>query len=474
MHRQKIRVTADTLDAARRHVLLSLPADASATTAERMASPLTQDFILRVRGQRYQSVRVHGQLSDRKLAALRRSIEKACDPVGLYVLHLHYGERWPLSSLATQINITGSELSAAREGVRALTRMLLDEAGADEGLGTLQALDAILADIALAPYGTCPPTDQLLDADGRDHSEHCPRCGRAIRLLQAGVLVLQDLAAPPALPAPKDIAVLALQLHPEAGARREALIAQFPGHAHFAGEDFLLIDVEAAPKWRLRLEQRLRVGQPQRDHIRGALLSGNGIWIAKGLLGPVALDALEKTRAQPWGQVDGIDALPSPLPPPPSVGRWWTIAWASSAIALLAGLATLRPESAKIDYPMTGSYAYDGGAISVWFDVDDRAHLDVWALDASSPPTALLSSPSPATKAELATHRGDFEVVTIKPRLVLVSADEPMPEMAAVLEGLAGVERARFRDVLAERVSSLYPGAQVRYLDTSLPKHEPF
>jgi len=474
LHRQKIRVTRDTLDAAREHVFLSLPEDASATFAERLTSPLTQDFVARVAKHRYQAVSLQERLPDRQLASLRRTLEKACDPIGLYVLRLHYGERWPLSTLGPHVNFPIPELNAVREGLRALTRLLLEESGLDEGLGTVDALDAALSDIALAPYGVCPSPDTLLDPQGRDHAEGCPRCGRAVRLLQAGVLVQQDLLPGPALFEQGKATALALQIHPEASESRDALLAQFPGSATPSGEDFILVDVDHAPQWQARLMQRIRVGQPRGDHIRGAIHLGRGRWIARGLLGPVALGVLDETRAQPWGQIDGVEALPNTLPPPPSVARWWSFALLSSAIAILAGLALLKPTGAQAAFPITGAHDYGGGAISVSFDVNDRAYLGVWSIDVAGRVQAILEPENPAAKSEIATQRGDFEVITVKPRLVLASANLPMPELPAILQGLTGVERAAYADALIDRVSTLYPGAEVRYLDTSLPNQPPF
>lgn len=473
LHRQKIRVTRDTLDAARDHVFLSLPADAPATLAERLASPLTQDFVARIARHRYQEVTPHERLPDRQLASLRRTVEKACDPAGLYVLRLHYGERWPLSTLGPHINIPVPELNAVREGLRALTRLLLEESSLDEGLGTVDALDSALSDIALAPYGVCPEPQTLLDPEGRDHAEGCPRCGRAVRLLQAGVLVQQDLIQPGPAPQQTPTTALALQIHPDSESRN-ALLHQFPGNATPAGEDFILLDVTNTANWQEKLTQRIRVGQPQGNHIRGAVQTGQGRWIARGLLGPVATDVLDKTRAQPWGQIEGLENLPDTLPPPPSVTRWWSLAILTSTIAILAGLALLRPTNAQATYPMTGSQNYSGGAISVTFDVNDRAHLGVWAIDTAGRVDVVLDSEEPAAKSELATRRGDFEIVTVHPRLLIASSDTPMPELPEILQGLSGVEKTSYTGELVERVTSLYPGAEVRYFDISQPKHTPF
>ena len=56
---------------------------------------------------------------------------------------------------------------------------------------------------------------------------------------------------------------------------------------------------------------------PERDCLRGAMVSGPGLWLDDVLVGPLPLRSLDAARSRPWGSIDGIDELPLPLPPPP-------------------------------------------------------------------------------------------------------------------------------------------------------------
>ncbi len=50
-------------------------------------------------------------------------------------------------------------------------------------------------------------------------------------------------------------------------------------------------------------------GTPERECLRGAMVSGPGLWLDTVLVGPLPLRSLDAARSRPWGSIDGIDEL---------------------------------------------------------------------------------------------------------------------------------------------------------------------
>jgi len=401
----------------------------------------------------------------------RQAIEAACDPLSLAVFRLRFGDGLSAPEVARRCRLDPSSLQAVVEGLRELVR---SEARA-RTLSNLPVgiawVDRLLARVAESAGIGCPSADQLSrragsgGADGaqdrrvRDHIESCPRCARAVRMLRAGILHPRQLQAPPGGPRPEGrVSLLALHLHPRGRGHQKALVAAFGRGARRVGDDALLVDLGRVPAWKEILEQRVRMGLPLRDHVRGARVDGEGSWTSRLVIGPVPVAALEASRARPWGEVDGVAALPDPLPPPPSVARWWSGTVAVGLLAVLVGFWVMLEREDHAAFPLRVQAQDGGGALVARFDVDDRAFVNAYTLG-STGVVAQLESASSADKAAVATGDGGYELVTLDRGLVIVSSSEPIEGLDLVCEArdLVGDDHGRIR----ERIIALHPDSDV-------------
>lgn len=471
LHRARIRISDALLDEVREHVLLSLPTAASLTDLGHLTQRLVADYLDRVVDHGYR-----GPLPDttglpQADEGWRLAIEEACDPLSLAVLRLHYGDGQPEGQVARQCRVDVGTVRAVCEGLRELARAearVRLQAPAPPGLAWS---DALLARVAGTFGASCPDAALLLpllgggEPDGgqerraREHAETCPHCSRAVRLLRAGLLSPLQLcpAEPPRRPE-GTVGLLALLLHPHARQHLKGLMAALRPGVLRVGSDALLVDIGRVPEWKDALAQRTRMGLPSRDHLRGALHRGPGRWTSRVVLGPAPLHTLDQARARPWGDVDEISALPDPLPPPPSVARWWSSAAVVGLVAVLVGSWVLLDQDSHAVFPLSAEVQRGGGALTARFEVDDRAYVNAYGLGPRGVVPELVSR-SAADKADIATDDGAFELVTLQPGLLIVSAPAPVDDLGPVFASLdpwAGGARG-----LRERILSLHPDSDV-------------
>ena len=114
---------------------------------------------------------------------------------------------------------------------------------------------------------------------------------------------------------------------------------------------------------------------PERDCLRGAMVSGPGLWLDDVLVGPLPLRSLDAARSRPWGSIDGIDELPLPLPPPPKMTSWWVSAGASTLLFLSSLAWALDDAGPKAQYPLRSEFDSHVDFVDVRFDVSDKAHV---------------------------------------------------------------------------------------------------
>jgi hypothetical protein len=356
------------------------------------------------------------------------------------------------------------------EGLREVMRV-----EARSRLGTVSGgvawTDALLGRVATAVGASCPEAGVLVGiAAGREpvsrseqrihaHASSCPHCARGVRLLRADVLRAAHLEGPQRQEPPSDtVHLMALHLHPHARQHLRGLMGALGHSVLRVGEDSVLVNLARAPDWQDVLAQRARMGLPSRDQIRGAQVRGPGRWTSRVVIGPAAVSVLDLSRARPWGEVDGISALPDPLPPPPSVARWWSLAVAVGTVAVLVGSWALLEREDVAAFPLDAQVSDGGGAVVARFDVDDRAYVNAYTFGPQGVEVQLESA-SAADKVALATGEGDFELVTLAPGLVIVSAPAPVHDLQQVWQR---------RDLLAggaegirERILAVHPDSDV-------------
>jgi hypothetical protein len=468
--RLRIRARPELLDELSEHVLLSLPEPMNLAEMELFADFCFTDLLDRVRLGRYRGPQGDAvsklQISD----GWRRSIEAACDPVALAVFHLRYSDGLHPETVARAADLDISEVQAAIEGLREIMRLEATAHGLEAELLTPGWLDTLLSRVASASGEDCPEPyvlaglalgleESRAPVGVRKHVGGCPRCARAVRLLRAGALDPRFFVTPPpGLQHTPTVTLVALHFHPAARHHIRDFVAALGSGARLAGADSILVDVDQVPAWDQVVIQRVRMGLPKRDHIRGAVTRAAGRWGARCILGPAPVLALETSRSRPWGDIDGITSLPEPLPPPPSVARWWSSAIAAGLLALAVGLLVLVEGGAHATYAFETEESWDAGGLSVRFDVDDMACLNAYRIGPAGVQVEL-ESLSAADKARFATGEGDFELKVGTGGLVLVSSPEPLVGIQGLVMG--SPETASGRSAIRNQVRARYPEADV-------------
>lgn len=471
LHQARIKVVDALLEEVREHVLLSLPDELGLGDIGPWTRRLVADYLERVLEHSYRGPQAEQAGLPTVDETWRQAIEEACDPMALAVLRLRFGDGLPPAEVARHCGLDLSSLQAVIEGLRELMRA---EARARIGAvsGGVAWTDALLARVVTAVGASCPEASTLVGiVQGREpvsrqeqrlqaHASSCPHCARGVRLLRAGILQPVHLEAPgqhSTLPS-GTVHMLALHLHPRARQHLRGLAGALGRGVLRVGEDSLLVDLALSPGWKDVLAQRARMGLPSRDQVRGAVYRGPGRCTSRVVIGPAPVTVLELSRARPWGEVDEIPALPDPLPPPPSVARWWSMAVAIGALAVLVGCWALLVRKDRAAYPIQAHISDGGGAVIARFDVDDHAFVNAYTFGPDGVVPKLESSTS-ADKAMLATGDGDFELITLEPGVVIVSAPGPIADLGKVWrrsdllsEGAEGIR---------ERILTLQPDSDV-------------
>ncbi len=416
-----VRCTPALMREVRRHVLLSLPPRRAEDCADAKTGAYVQEFLSRFRDGDYR--RSPSPEPPRALEyRWRDALMEDLDPVGVLVWRLVYGDGWPVEQVETRYNIDRVVLAGAREGLRCALASLLDDESP-----TASVLDGLLCRLARMPVPECDGGVGAAGAE-REHLERCPRCCRAARLIRAGQLRAEDLE-PPASWAREQVSALALNLHPDARQHRKALLETFGAAVISACEDTLLIDLDRVSNHVSMLYALAEEGTPEKHHIRGALVRGPGHWHERGLMGPVAWQALSATRSRQWGEIDTVGTLPEVLPPPPSAAPWWSAAALAALLAIFAGSQAFKDGAIAPTFPLEEvSFERSEQGVQGRFDVDDRAYTLV-VVDGPDGLEVLHNDDSPAEKGDIATGEGDFEIAAGGGRLMLAASAKPFEDV---------------------------------------------
>jgi hypothetical protein len=176
--------------------------------------------------------------------------------------------------------------------------------------------------------------------------------------------------------------------------------------------------------------------------------------------------AIETSRARPWGEIDGISALPESIHPPISAARLWSSAGLAAVLALAVGTLVLWNREERAEYPLEADPTWEAGSLTVRFDVDDLAYVDIYAISTAGLRAEVVSR-SPADKAALATGEGDFLLGVSGSALVLVSNDEPMGDLRDAIVG--SVDSREGRQEIRKRIRARHPKADVLVLPAYPP-----
>ena len=454
----------DLLTAAREHVLLSIPDKLPPNQAEDLAEHFTREFLQRFLHQNYRP-REMETCGVEPQYRWRQALLKTLDGLGEVVFHLGYGDRLPLEQISETTGTDTGVLIGSQEGIRAALRSILAAEGVGLAQADARALDLLLQRLALMAAPECSGGEEILRSDKRSHVERCPRCTRGLRLIRANQLSPSDLMPPTDSWSPPRTSVLALHLHPDARQKRRHLLEAFKHQVVAADDDLILLDPDHLPNYPEILWDMTQISRPPRDHLRGSMARGGGRWTEKALLGPIAQVALEKTRSQTWGQVDGVDSLPEPIPEPPSPARWWLAALGVTLLALLIGVLALRGPARQATYPLTAEFRIqpEEKVVTARFDADDEAYIAIISQGLRGLRVEHLSNES-TEKGALGTGAGDY-IIQVEgqgatARLLLVSSPHVLGELQELLSLSAGA--AAPLDELAQLLENRYPQADIK------------
>ncbi len=431
---QGVKVRPQVLRDAREHVLYHLDRATALPIAEDMASQLTMQFVQRAKG-RWQSDPWAGDAAMPPSQRWRRAIEHSLDSAAELVFRKYFGDGRSLEWIEGKYQVDRLVLDSARSGLREIVRKQAHIDGVPIREWPSERVDRTIGRLASWSPGPCPPLLDILEGAHRDHVAGCARCDRSVRLVRGEVVSPEDLV-PPSLGArpEKTASVLAIQFHPDGRAHRAALQKELEVPSVPFGEDLLLVDgARAEDAWRV-LMLAAELGAPRREHLRAAIVEGNGHWSRHGILGPLADRAEQEARQRAWGTVDGLGELPEALPEPPSARRTWLAVAALALIGLGAGKwATMAP----VPYdgrPLDVAFTEARGGIWTEFDVDDRAVVAIVRQTDGDSLELVVPGTSSTDKAEVATGDGRFRLHTQGKGVLVASTRAPVADLAALVE----------------------------------------
>lgn len=436
-----VQPRADVLHEARLDAVLRIVAAPDPALVEDHAEAHTEAWIARVRGRP-----APPWPGDWGLPVTPDNVPVRWDDPDLLVLRRHYGDHRQLRDLVLAHGITMDTLQAAQE-------RLCEAAG--RALGDPEApparIDRLLRRLAAWAPGPCPPVRELGARRHRDHLTDCPRCSRALRLVQREVLTIDELVPPPSLPAPVvDVAVI--QLHPRRAADRDALLAAF-GVAAPVGTDAIAASAHDPGALSASLAEAIRACDLAPSHLRAVRRRGPGVLSPRGVAGPLVDDVGQALEPVAWGDLSGA-------PRDEHARSLRGFALGVVAVCLVAavpiGLQVAFPPASGPTAPQVAIETTTDGVRAI-FDVPDDAWVSAIGLR-DGELHVVRSAGSAADKAAWATGDGRYELVTDDAALLLAIHDGPLQDLPGALADAEQSETPL--PTLAERLT---PQATVRW-----------
>jgi hypothetical protein len=454
-----VKVRPEVLRAARTHALLQIAATATLPEAEDQVESHTRAFVARAKGSRADE-RWTADAAMPPSPRWRRALERSLSPVAEVIFRKHFGDNRPLGALAARMGVEVWTLQTAVAGLREVVRRAAARDNIPISTWTDDRVDRLLGRLAAWSPGPCPPMLDVIDGGHTAHLRGCCRCDRMQRLVRHGILTVEDLYAPSLGVRPEEpVTVLGLHIHPEATAHRDVLKRALGERAFAAGEDFLLVDASDMEPVTRAIVLAAELATPERDQIRGALLTGSGSWTKYGLLGGLGEQVEAAARFRTWGVIEGVGELPAPLPAPPPARPYWI---AVAALAAVTSILVSQIVPAAVNpaaFPIDAEFVAGRGGWWVDFDVDDRAYLSIVRDHPGEPLDVVLRSEEPAEKADFAIGDGRYRLHAVGEDLLVVSTTLPLSD----LESLAAQQRGQDRlALLATAVREASPDADLR------------
>lgn len=455
-----IDVRPNVLDAARVHVLSHLQSDASPEQVEVLSGIYTEDFIARYQEQAYLRPSLTPYLDYPVTCSMRVKLLKKIEKVCHRVFWLHYSDGFSLERTSSKVGKPLREVESICKMFRKRMRKIGEVKGLDIEQWSDDRVDDTLRYLGTLATGEPLDFEVLGTPEGRPLTRKCPGLRRAHYLIRSGILAPHDLEVPSDNRFVDRKSMLAILLHPDAR-HHASTVEEALGDLAISIEaqgNAWLVDSENMDDLEEVLVYLAEQGTPERDCLRGAMVSGPGLWLDDVLLGPLPLRSLDAARSRPWGSIDGIDELPLPLPPPPKMTSWWVSA-ATSTLLFLSSLAwALDDTRPPAQFPLTSEFDSHVDFVDVRFDVSDHAHVTIvqWK-------GGILQSESawtPSSKGRLATGDGRYIHRVDASRIVVISSPQPIVDLEPLLQA-AQVDSDPV-NALEKHVLSKYPLADIQ------------
>ncbi len=454
-----VKVRPAALRDARTHVLFHIDPTSSLPHAEDQATALTCRFVDNARGRRCNdttALDAQMPLSPR----WRRALDRSLTPLSEVVFKKHFGDNRSLDQLESRLKVDRIILDGHLGGLREVVRRSAVSDGVPLDQWSNERLDRLLVRLAAWSPGPCPPLLDVIEGAHREHVAGCCRCDRTVRLVRASIVTVEDLLPPTLGARPRSEAeVLALHFHPDGRSTRRTLAEDLPVRTYPIGDDILLMDASKMDVIAPVLRTVTELGLPSREHLRGAIVTGNGVWSRHGLLGPLTEIAEREARFRGWGHVDGMDRLPDVLPEPPSARPLAAGVLLLAACTLLVFQAAFPPLPSDAQFPLDAEFTEGRGGVWTHFDVEDAAVITLVKRGAEG--LEIVAAPSSAAaKAMWAVGDGTYRLHTTGPGVLVVSTSQSVPSVEAMI---ATAERAEDPlTALSALVKDASPGADAK------------
>lgn len=452
MVRAGVRPKGSLLREAREHVLWRVPLDAGHAEADAIATAAAREFVDRLSGI-YRPWKPDPDLHLLPDPRWRQEIVSLAGPVHDLVFRLHYADGMSLEEVERSSRLDRGTLRAAREALRGLVREVLSSAGVSTLDWDTPRFDRFMARIAAAASDRCPGPWGLGTESGRTHADTCPRCSRALRLMREGYLSSADLTAPEDACLPNEsLDLVAIMLAPEARRHVKLLERTFGENLRKGGEDLFFIYGDGVQDLQDRLVALAENGTPSVAQLKLVRRQLQGRWGRYTILGPAPEFERAELAAMAWGDQEGIEPLPDPLPPPPSAARWWAAAAVVALCAGLLGLWVFRPEAMQ---PVALHAEKDGQGVV--FSTETTASVDIWGLQGANV-QPLFHSVSAADKGMLATGDGRYRLSTPADAYIVIASPSPIPQDTPIA---GAIVQARSDGGMVSRLQEILSGSSV-------------
>ena len=145
------------------------------------------------------------------------------------------------------------------------------------------------------------------------------------------------------------------------------------------------------------------------------------------LLGPLPLRGLDNARVRAWGEIEGVDTLPAPIPPPSSPILWWGGTFTSLLIGLSSLLWIFTLQHRMISHPLDLHFKVSPDQVWARFDVDDLSYISIITYQNGT--FEIVDQNISSDKGKYATGEGRFFVHEQTENMIVISHQDPIEDL---------------------------------------------